>query len=193
MAAAREKADEVSARNFEEMRDKVMMGSVRTLAILPEDYLKDRIAVLLGGRTAEKELLGTVSSGADDDIRNATALARAMVSRWGMSDKIGPVDLRDSEEHPFLGREIAQPRRFSETTAHWVDEAVGIILHEAEARDAGLVHKHRVYLDRLVATLEKEETLNADQIDACLGPGNQRAAPARNDAGDANASKTGTD
>ena len=108
MAAAREKADEVSARNFEEMRDKVMMGSVRTLAILPEDYLKDRIAVLLGGRTAEKELLGTVSSGADDDIRNATALARAMVSRWGMSDKIGPVDLRDSEEHPFLGRPLGR-------------------------------------------------------------------------------------
>jgi cell division protease FtsH len=71
---------------------------------LPEDYLKDRLALMLGGRAAEREVLGTISSGADDDIRQATALARAMVARWGMSKEIGPVDLSESEEHPFLGR-----------------------------------------------------------------------------------------
>lgn len=89
----------------------------------PEEYLKDRL-VVLGGRAAEKGLLGTVSSGADDDIRQATTLARSMVSRWGMSEDIGPVDMRESEEHPFLGREIAQPRRFSEHSAEVVDRAV---------------------------------------------------------------------
>lgn len=234
MAAARENTDSVSARNFEEMRDKVMMGSVRTLAIhpeehhrlavheaghtlaahflpradplhkvtiiprgralgstqmmpeeerhtLPEDYLKDRIAVLLGGRTAEKELLGTVSSGADDDIRSATALARAMVSRWGMSDEIGPIDLRESEEHPFLGREMAQPRRFSEATAHEVDQAVGKILRDAEAQDIELMREYRTPLNKLIAALEEQETLDVDQIDACLGPANQRQAPPRSD------------
>jgi cell division protease FtsH len=222
MAAARETADTVTARNFEEMRDKVMMGSVRTLAIqpeehhrlavheaghtlaahflphadplhkvtiiprgmalgatqlmpeeerhtLPEDYLEDRVAVLLGGRTAEKELLGTVSSGADDDIRQATALARAMVSRWGMSEEVGPVDLRESDEHPFLGREIAQPRRFSESTAHEIDQAVGKIIRGAEARVTDLVRTHRAPLDRLTAALETEETLDAAQIETYLG------------------------
>ena len=59
---------------------------------LPEDYLKDRLAMMLAGRTSEKVLLGTVSSGADDDIRQATVLARAMIARWGMSDEIGPID-----------------------------------------------------------------------------------------------------
>ena len=68
--------------------------------------------MLLGGRTAEKLLLEGVSSCADDDIRLATNLARAMVARWGMSETIGLVDLRQSEEHPFLGRESAQPIRF---------------------------------------------------------------------------------
>ncbi|MDM7322663.1 MAG: hypothetical protein P3W87_005185 [Gammaproteobacteria bacterium] len=65
-----------------------------------------------------------LSSGADDDIRQATQLARAMLGRWGMSRKIGPVDLRESNEQPFLGLEIAQPRRYSEHAARAVDEAV---------------------------------------------------------------------
>ncbi len=196
MLAAREGAAQVSMRAFDEMRDKIMMGSVRTLAIqpeernrlavheaghttvayflpkadpiykvtiiprgralggthmlpeeerhtLPEDYLKDRLAVMLGGRAAEKELLGTVSSGADDDIKQATQLARAMVARWGMAEEVGPVDLRQSDEHPFLGREFAQPRHFSETTAHEVDAAVHELLSEAEKRASELLRKHQ--------------------------------------------------
>jgi cell division protease FtsH len=141
---------------------------------LPEDYLKDRLAVMLGGRASEHALLGTVSSGADDDIRQATALARAMVGRWGMSPEVGPVDLRDSEEHPFLGREIAQPRRFSETSAQAVDKAVRALLHEAEERAAEAIRLHRAQLDALIAALEKEESLERERIEACLG-----AAPAR--------------
>jgi cell division protease FtsH len=140
---------------------------------LPEDYLRARLAVTLGGRTAEREALGTVSSGADDDIRQATALARAMVARWGMSPEIGPVDLRDSEEHPFLGREIAQPRRFSETSAEAVDKAVRTLLHEAEERAAQAIRGHRGELDALISALEKEESLERERIEACLG------APAR--------------
>jgi cell division protease FtsH len=136
---------------------------------LPEDYLRARLAVMLGGRTAERELLETVSSGADDDIRQATALARAMVARWGMSPEIGPVDLRDSEEHPFLGREIAQPRRFSETSAEAVDKAVRTLLHEAEARAAQAIRGHRGELDALISALEKEESLERERIEACLG------------------------
>jgi cell division protease FtsH len=223
MLAAREGAAKVTALHFDETRDKLLMGSVRSLAIepeehyrlavheaghtavahfvphadplykvtiiprgqslgsthqlpeeerhtLPEEYLRDRLAVMLGGRTAEKELLGSVSSGADDDIRQATALARAMVARWGMSEEVGPVDLRESEEHPFLGREIAQPRRFSETTAHAVDEAVRTLLVAAEERAAEVLRRHQDGVSQLIAKLEELETLDREDIEACLGP-----------------------
>jgi cell division protease FtsH len=143
---------------------------------LPEDYLKDRLAVMLGGRTAERDRLGTVSSGADDDIRQATALARSMVARWGMSETIGPVDLRDSEEHPFLGREIAQPRRFSESSAQAVDKAVRDLLNEAEQRAVAVLHQHRADLDRLTGALEEEEHLDRERIETLLGSRQQPAA-----------------
>ena len=116
-----------------------------------------------------RELLGNVSSGADDDIAQATALARAMVSRWGMSREIGPVDLRDTEEHPFLGKEMAQPRHFSENSAMLVDKAVAELLGNAEKLAIELIVKHREQLDQLVDELEEHETLNQEQIMVCLG------------------------
>ena len=223
MNAARERRDRVTMGDFDEARDKLLMGTVRTLAIqpeerhrlavheaghtlvayyvphadplykvsiiprgralggtqqlpeaerhtLPEEYLRDRLAVILGGRKAEKQLLGSVSSGADDDIRQATALARAMVSRWGMSEEIGPIDLRESEEHPFLGREIAQPRRYSEHSAQDVDEAVKALLFEAEQKAEAIIREHREDLERLITLLEAEETLERADIEKCLGP-----------------------
>ena len=232
MAAARANAKAIAMAHLDEMRDKVMLGSVRTLAIqpeehhrlavheaghtvvahflphadplykvtiiprgralggthmlpeeerhtLPESYLKDRLAVMLGGRGGEKELLGDLSSGADDDIRQATHLARAMVARWGMAEEVGPVDLRQSEEHPFLGREMAQPRTFSETTAHEVDEAVHRLLAEAEERAGQIIRGHRDRMNTLIAQLEVKETLKRDEIDACLGPAEGRATPVR--------------
>ena len=135
---------------------------------LPEEYLRDRLGVMLGGRSAEKELLDSVSSGGDDDIQQATALARAMVARWGMSETIGPVDLRDSEDHPFLGREIAQPRRFSESSAKAVDVAVRELLLDAESRAREVIRANRDALEKLVRRLELEETLHRDAIEEIL-------------------------
>ena len=145
---------------------------------LPEDYLKDRLAVMLGGRAAERLVLGTISSGADDDIRQATTLARAMVARWGMSKEIGPVDLRESEEHPFLGREIAQPRRFSEASAEIVDRGVRDLLQEAEERALQVIRRSQPALERLIAQLEHDETLERDRIESCLGPREDGPGPA---------------
>jgi cell division protease FtsH len=136
---------------------------------LPEEYLRDRLAVMLGGRAAEKHELGTVSSGADDDIRQATALARSMVTRWGMDAEVGPIDLRDSDEHPFLGREIAQPRRHSEASAQAVDAAVGKLLLDAEVRVNETMTAHRQQLKNLIAALEERETLHREDIIALLG------------------------
>lgn len=227
MLAVRKKSQQVTMQHFDEARDKLLLGTVRTLAIqpqerhrlavheaghtlvayflphadplykvtiiprgqalggthqlpeeerhtLPEDYLRDRLAVTLAGRSAEKELLGTISSGADNDISQATALARAMATRWGMASEIGPVDLRDSEEHPFLGREIAQPRRYSEASAQAVDKAVRQLLHEAEEQAVSVIKAHRPALERLIAALEELETLQRDQIEQCLGPAERK-------------------
>ncbi|MEA3302747.1 MAG: ATP-dependent zinc metalloprotease FtsH [Pseudomonadota bacterium] len=221
MRAARENRRQVIQEDFDEMRDKILMGSVRTLAIQPEErhslavhegghaiaayylpyadplfkvtiiprghtlgathqlpeqerhtltkkYLGDRLAVMMGGRVAEKLLLDSISSGADDDIRQATALVRSMVGRWGMSEEIGPMDVRENEEHPFLGREIAQPRRFSEATAQAVDKAVKELLHEAEKRAESIMKSHSDQLETLIASLEKHETLDRDQIEQIL-------------------------
>lgn len=224
IAAARHSADDITPADLDEARDKVMMGTVRTLAIqpderhrlavheaghtaaafyslgadplykvtiiprghslgsthmlpenerhtLPESYLRVQLTTLLAGRVAEQQLLGSVSSGADDDIRRATALARSMVARWGMDPDIGPVDLRESEEHPFLGQQIAQPRTFADATAARVDQAVINLLHDAEKRAAQVISDHRPQILVLVDRLEAEETLGLDDIKSCLDPG----------------------
>ncbi len=223
MLAAHYKREKVLMQDFDEARDKLLLGTVRTLAIqpeeqhrlavheaghtivayfvphadplykvsiiprghalggtqqmpeeerhtLPEEYLRDRITVILAGRSAEKELLESVSSGADDDIRSATTLARAMVARWGMSDEVGPVDLRTSEEHPFLGREIAQPHRYSEYSAQAVDKAVRDLIIESEQQALEIIKQHRDQLDRLIVELEEKETLYREDIEKCVEP-----------------------
>jgi len=93
-----------------------------------------------------------------------------MVARWGMDPDLGPVDLRDSEDHPFLGQKIAQPRSFSDETATRVDQAVMALLHEAETTATRLIKDHRNEIQRLVARLEAEETLDLKAIRACLDP-----------------------
>ncbi|MDE3240876.1 MAG: cell division protein FtsH, partial [Paracoccaceae bacterium] len=138
---------------------------------LPEDYLRDQLVILLAGRAAEKTLLGTVSSGADDDIKRATALARSMVARWGMDGDLGPVDLRVSEDQPFLGQTIAQPHDHADATAARVDAAVIALLKEADADAGRIIADHRAQLLLLVRELERHETLDRDQIAACLGSG----------------------
>jgi cell division protease FtsH len=93
-----------------------------------------------------------------------------MVARWGMDPEIGPVDLRESDEHPFLGQRIAQPRSVSDATAARVDAAVIALVHRAEAEATRLIETHRDAIARLVARLEAEETLDAAAIRVCLGP-----------------------
>jgi cell division protease FtsH len=87
-----------------------------------------------------------------------------------MSEEIGPVDLRESEEHPFLGREIAQPRHYSEHSAEMVDHAVQTLLQQAEQRAFAVIREHQAKLARLITTLEEQETLHHEQIEQCLGP-----------------------
>lgn len=221
ITAARRRAKEITMADIDEARDKIMMGTVRTLAIQPdekhrlavhesghtiaayfskdadpvykvtiiprgrslgnthmlpenerhtlaEEYLNAQLEILLAGRVAEKVILGSVSSGADDDIKRATDLARSMVARWGMDAEIGPVDLRESEDHPFLGQRMSQPRSFADVTAARVDNAVIALLKNAEATATQLIMENRSNIDRLVKRLEAEETLDLRAIKACL-------------------------
>lgn len=225
--AARRRASAITEDDLQEARDKVMMGTVRTLAIqpaerhrlavheaghtavayftpgtdplykvtiiprgrtlggthmlsreehhtLPEDYLRGQLAILLAGRAAEKLLIGTVSSGADDDIKRATDLARSMVTRWGMTEELGPVDLRQSEDHPFLGQSIAQPREHADETAARVDQAVMALLRTAEDTSNAVLSAKRHVVEKLITKLEAEEVLDYAQIKACLGNGDDQ-------------------
>ncbi len=93
-----------------------------------------------------------------------------MVTHWGMSERLGPVTFRDSEDHPFLGREIAEPRRFSEHTAQLVDEEVSRILRSASDRATEMLQQNREKLECLAKELETEETLDDVAIEKLLGP-----------------------
>ncbi len=91
---------------------------------ISESELRSRLIFSLGGRAAEKLVFGEYSAGAENDLSQVTKLARRMVAHWGMSERLGPVAYRSSEEHPFLGREIYEQREFSENTAQLIDEEV---------------------------------------------------------------------
>ncbi len=129
-----------------------------------ESYLRDRIAVMLGGRASERVVYGEVSSGAEQDLRQASALARRMVAQWGMSEQLGAVAFRQGEEHVFLGREMTQQRDYSERTAELIDEEVRSLIGEQEARAEGLLAKNRPRLDALVQRLLKDETLQREDL-----------------------------
>ena len=223
MAAARDELKEVSARHFDEMRDRIMMGALRTIAVQDEErhrlavhesghtavayymphtdpihkvtiiprgralggthqlpelerytlsdaYLRDRLAVMLAGRAAEQVFLDSLSTGAEDDIKQATNLTRRMVGSWGMSKEIGPVDVHLEEEHPFLGMQAGHARRFADETERSADLAVKRLLSEANERAVDVLKKHRAQVERLIAALEEKETLDRSAVATCLGP-----------------------
>lgn len=151
------------------------LGSTHTLPeaarhTLDEAYLRGQLVTLLAGRAAEWPFLGTASSGADDDIRRATETARAMVARWGMTAELGPGDFRQSDDHPFLGQSIARPRAHADATAASIDTAVIALLKSAEAQAGDTLKPYRDRVARLVDALETNETLDIDEICACLDP-----------------------
>jgi cell division protease FtsH len=141
---------------------------------ISESELHVRLTFALGGRAAEKLVFNQCNAGAEDDLKRATQLARRMVSHWGMSERLGPVAFRAGDEHPFLGKEMSEPREFSEHTAQVIDEEIGRILHGASDRAERLLKEHRDKLDAVAQALEREETLDERQIEALIGPAHGR-------------------
>ncbi|MEN6406005.1 MAG: ATP-dependent zinc metalloprotease FtsH [Thermoguttaceae bacterium] len=135
-----------------------------------QSELESRLLFLLGGRAAEKLVFHQYSAGAEDDLNRATQLARRMVTHWGMSERLGPVAFRDGEDHPFLGREMAEPRRFSEHTAQVIDEEVSRLLREAGDKATEMLTEHRDKLDTMAHRLEEIETIDDEEIERLIGP-----------------------
>ena len=222
LLATRKEKSNVDAKDFDEARDKIIMGIEREDVIkdeekkviayhegghalvarllpgsdplekvtiiprgrslgateqIPEEdrhnfsrsYLLNRIAIMLGGRAAEKVMFDDITSGAGDDLKKATQLARRMVCQWGMSDKVGPVTFRQGETHPFLGREIAEQKDFSEETARLIDEEVRGIIQGMEEKARKILESNRDKLDALARGLLEHETLSREEIDDLLG------------------------
>ena len=218
--AARRGVDRVAMNDFEEAKDKVMLGTERRsmvltdaerkltayheaghvvigvkvpgldpvhkvtivprgralglTASLPEedrhsytrDWLNGQLAMLFGGRVAEEMIFGPekVTTGAGNDIERATTMARRMVTRFGMSDRIGLMTVGEADHEVFLGRELGHRREVSEDTARKVDEEVKRILDDAHARAREVLEANQRLLEDIAMALLDRETLDADEI-----------------------------
>ncbi len=137
---------------------------------MAESELRDQLVVLLAGRAAELLIYGEGTVGAQNDLERATAIARRMVTSWGMSKQIGPVAFKMSDDDPFLGREMHQQRLFSEHTMERIDEEIGRILREAAERANKVLTDNRDKLEKLSAKLVEKEELDDEDITLVLGP-----------------------
>jgi cell division protease FtsH len=128
------------------------------------EYAMDRLAVMLGGRVAERIYFGTSTSGAEADLKQATQLARKMILDWGMSERLGSVAYGDRRQQVFLGEQIAQGRDYSEQTAREIDEEVKAFLQEAASMARNVIENNREGIEHLVEALIEKEELAGEEV-----------------------------
>ncbi|MGZ0051321.1 ATP-dependent zinc metalloprotease FtsH [Brevibacillus gelatini] len=145
--------------------------------------LLDKIVGLLGGRVAEELVLGDISTGAHNDFQRATAIARSMITEYGMS-KLGPMQFGKSQGQVFLGRDYGNERNYSDQIAYEIDLEMQNIINECYARCKELLTKHRDQLDLIANTLLRVETLDAEQIKQLIETGRMDNDPDYPDNGD---------
>ncbi len=129
---------------------------------------RDQLVGLLGGRVAEEIRFTDVTTGASNDLERVSNLARAMVTQWGMSDKLGPIRYGEREELVFLGRQISEHRNYSDRIAQVIDEEVHELVEEAHTRCHGILNEHWDKMELLVARLMEIETINAPEFEALM-------------------------
>ena len=224
LLAARKNKRAVTMAEFEESKDKVMMGAERRSMVMTEEEkrltayheaghalvsifvpgndpihkvtiiprgralgvtmslperdrlsykkteMEARLAMTFGGRVAEEIIFGpeNVTTGAGNDIKQATQWARSMVTEYGMSDKLGPLRYTDNEEEIFLGHSVTQRKNISEATAQIIDEEVRRLIQEAESKAREVLTEHLDDLHKLAKALLEYESLNSTDIDAAL-------------------------
>jgi cell division protease FtsH len=222
LLAARKKKLSVDMSDFEEAKDKVIMGVQRKSIVLSEEekkttayheaghtlvavktegadpvhkvtiiprgralgvtmqlpidekhgytreYIEGRLAILMGGRAAEELIFNELTTGAGNDIEQATKIARKMVCEWGMSDVLGPMTFGKKNEEIFLGREIQSHRDYSEATARMIDEEVVRIVRKAQGKAQRVLKDNIEQLHNLSKALLKHETINGDEVQAVM-------------------------
>jgi len=136
----------------------------------PKSEFIQEIAVLLAGHLTEKEIFGEVTTGATSDLRRATAMARALVTDYGMSEHLGPRTYGEKEEMIFLGREIHEQRDYSEKIAEKIDEEIADFIKQGSDRAKTIISDHKEELERIVNALLTKETLEKDEFEALVGP-----------------------
>ena len=136
---------------------------------MSRQYLLNRIAVMLGGRAAEKLIFNDITTGAADDLKKATQLAGQMVCQWGMSEKLGPATYKRGEEHPFLGKEMAEAKDFSEHTARIIDDEIRRIITRMEQVAVDALSRNRARLEDLTEALFEKETLSREEVIDIIG------------------------
>ena len=128
-------------------------------------YWRDQLAVFFGGRVAEELIFKELNTGASNDIERATKIARKMVTEWGMSEKVGPINYSANDEHPFLGREVGKSREHSESMQNEIDAEVRSIINEAKSKAKKIIEENLEVLHKLSKALLIKETLDSDEID----------------------------
>ena len=144
----------------------------------PKDYLLARIIGALGGRAAEEIVYGEVTTGAENDLQQVTAIARQMVTRWGMSEEVGLLSLDAPAQDNFLGGGFERPRWYSEETARAVDEAVKRIVDDCHRQALDILVRERARLDALAEALLQRESLDEREILEVVGMPERQAAGA---------------
>lgn len=136
-----------------------------------KERLQSQISSLFGGRIAEELIFGKdrVTTGAQNDIKRATDIARGMVTKWGLSDKLGPLTYGDEEEEVFLGRSVTQHKNVSDETAHTIDEEIRSFIEANYERAKKILTERLETLHLMAEALMKYETIDSDQIDDIMG------------------------
>jgi cell division protease FtsH len=152
----------------------------------------DDIAVTMGGRIAEEIMSGDISTGAAMDIQQATAMARAMVCQYGMSDKVGMVQYGTDDEFVFLGREMGRPKVYSESTAREIDEEIKRIIDEGYKTARDILFTHRSKLELIASALLEIETLDRAQVEEIINTGKFTPPPPKPQSGTVLGAPAGT-
>jgi cell division protease FtsH len=141
-------------------------------------YLQNQMAVALGGRIAEEIIFGEeeVTTGASNDLQQVARVARQMITRFGMSDRLGPVALGRQQGNPFLGRDIMSERDFSEETAATIDDEVRNLVDQAYRRAKEVLVSNRVVLDEIARRLVEKETVGAEELQEILNTSDVKMA-----------------
>jgi cell division protease FtsH len=132
---------------------------------LSREYMMEQIVSLLGGRAAEQMMLGDISTGASNDIQRATAMARKMVSAYGMSDRLGTVAFDSGHDEVFIGKSMTHTRPYSEKTAAEIDEEIRRMIDEAYGRCRAILEQYRPQLQQVADYLLQNETMTAEAFE----------------------------